>query len=43
MTTKLPLQKMLKGILYPEDENKQNCKRTGSIKPPEKNKQVHRK
>jgi hypothetical protein len=36
MTTKPPLQKILKGILYTEDKNKHNHKRTGS-KPHEKN------
>jgi hypothetical protein len=36
MTTKPPLQKILKGILHTEDENKQNHEKTGSIKPHEK-------
>jgi hypothetical protein len=33
MTTKPPLQKILQGILYTEDETKQNYESTGSIKP----------
>jgi hypothetical protein len=41
MTTKPPLQKILKGILHTEDENKQPQK-DGSIKPHEKNIQVPR-
>jgi hypothetical protein len=40
MTTKPPLQKILEGILHIDDENKQNHKRTGSIKPQEKKRQV---
>jgi hypothetical protein len=32
MTTKPKLQKILQGILYTGDENKQNHKRMGSIK-----------
>jgi hypothetical protein len=36
MTTKPALQKILQGILDTEDENKQNHKNTGSIKPQEK-------
>jgi hypothetical protein len=36
MTTKPQLQKILQGILDTEDENKQNHKNTGSIKPQEK-------
>jgi hypothetical protein len=36
MTTKPPLQKILKGILPTEEESKQNHKRTGSIKLQEK-------
>jgi hypothetical protein len=36
MTTKLPLQKILQGILHTEDESKQNHQRTVSIKPQEK-------
>jgi hypothetical protein len=39
MTTKPPLQKILKGILHTENESKQNHERTGSIKPQEKKKQ----
>jgi hypothetical protein len=39
MTTKLPLQKILKGILHRENESKQNYKRMGSTKPQEKKKQ----
>jgi hypothetical protein len=42
MTTKPPLQKIPPGILQTEDESKQNCMRTGSIKPQEKKKQVIR-
>jgi hypothetical protein len=42
MTTKPPLQKILQGILYIEDENKQNHQRTGSLKPQEKKRQVIR-
>jgi hypothetical protein len=29
MTTKLPLEKILQGILHREDKSKQNCDRTG--------------
>jgi hypothetical protein len=36
MTTKLPLQKILQGILYTGSESKQNHGRTGSTKPQEK-------
>jgi hypothetical protein len=36
MTTKLPLQKILQGILHTEDENKQNHEKMGSIKQQEK-------
>jgi hypothetical protein len=36
MTTKPPLQKILQGILYTEDESKQNHEKAGSIKPQEK-------
>jgi hypothetical protein len=32
MTTKPLFQKILKGILYTEDENKENQEETGSIK-----------
>jgi hypothetical protein len=42
MTTKPPLQKILKGLLHTEDENKHNHKRMGSIKPHEKNRQALR-
>jgi hypothetical protein len=42
MTTKPPIQKILKGILHTEDENKQNHNKTGSIKPQEKNRPVFR-
>jgi hypothetical protein len=31
-TTKLPLQKIIQGILHTEDESKQNHENTGSIK-----------
>jgi hypothetical protein len=37
MSTKSQLQKILQGILYTEDESKQNHERMGSIKPQEKN------
>jgi hypothetical protein len=40
MTTKPPLQKILQGIVYTEDERKQNHKRMGSVKPQEKKRQV---
>jgi hypothetical protein len=36
MTTKPLLQKILQGILYTEDESKQNHQMTVSIKPQEK-------
>jgi hypothetical protein len=39
MTTKLPLQKILQGIGQTENENEQNHKKTGSIKPQEKKRQ----
>jgi hypothetical protein len=42
MTTKPPLQKILKGILQTEDKNKHNHKRMESIKPHEKNRQALR-
>jgi hypothetical protein len=42
MTTKPPLQKTLQGILHTEDESKQTPKRTGSIKPQEKKRQIIR-
>jgi hypothetical protein len=41
MTTKPPLQKILKGILH-TNENKYNHERMGSIKPYEKNRQALR-
>jgi hypothetical protein len=40
MTTKLPLQKTLQGILHTDVENKQNHDMMGSIKPQEKKRQV---
>jgi hypothetical protein len=39
MTTKLPLQKILQGILHTENESKQNHERTGNAKPQEKKRQ----
>jgi hypothetical protein len=42
MTTKLPIQKILQGILHTEDENKQNHKKTESIKPQEKKRKMIR-
>jgi hypothetical protein len=42
MTTKLPLKKILQGILHAEDESKQNHERMGSIKPQAKKRQVIR-
>jgi hypothetical protein len=42
MTTKLPLQKILQGILHREDESKQKLERMGSIKPQEKKRQIIR-
>jgi hypothetical protein len=42
MTTKPPLQRILKGILHTEDENKHDHERTGSIKTHDKNRQVFR-
>jgi hypothetical protein len=42
MTTKPPLQKILKGILHREEENKHNHKRKRSIKPHENNRQALR-
>jgi hypothetical protein len=39
MTTKLPLQMILQGILHTKDKSKQNHERTGSIKPQEKKRQ----
>jgi hypothetical protein len=41
-TTNSPLQKILQGILHTEDESKQNHRRTESIKPQEKKRQVIR-
>jgi hypothetical protein len=35
MTTKPPLQKIWKGVLHKEDEDKDNHERTGSIRPHE--------
>jgi hypothetical protein len=43
MSTKSPLQKILKGIVYTEDENKHSHERMGIIKPQNKNRQVIRK
>jgi hypothetical protein len=42
MTTKPPLQKILKGILLTEDENRHNYERMGNTKPHEKNTQILR-
>jgi hypothetical protein len=42
MTTKPQLQKILKGILHTEDENKHIQERTENTKPLEKNKQALR-
>jgi hypothetical protein len=39
MTTKPPLWKIPQGILHTENENKQNHKRVGNIKTPEKTRQ----
>jgi hypothetical protein len=39
MTIKPPLQKILQGILYIENESKQNHERTGNTKPQEKKRQ----
>jgi hypothetical protein len=39
MTTKLPLQKILQGILHTESETQHNHEKTGSTKPQEKKKQ----
>jgi hypothetical protein len=36
MTTQPPLQKILQGILYTENESKQNHEKTDSTKPEEK-------
>jgi hypothetical protein len=42
MTTKPPLQKILKGIIHTKDENKHNPERMGSIKYYEMNRQALR-
>jgi hypothetical protein len=42
MTTKSPLQKILQGIWYAEDESKQNHKKMRSIKMQEKKRKVIR-
>jgi hypothetical protein len=42
MTTKPQLQKILQGILYTENESKQNHERTGSTKPQERKQQESR-
>jgi hypothetical protein len=42
MTTKLPLQKILQGILHTEGESKQNHERAGRIKPQKKKRQESR-
>jgi hypothetical protein len=42
MTFKPPLQKILQGILYTEDESKQKHKQTGNIKQQEKKRQAIR-
>jgi hypothetical protein len=42
MTTKPPLQKIPKGILHTEDENKHSHERMGIIKPQDKSRQVIR-
>jgi hypothetical protein len=39
MTTKIPLQKILQGILHTENESKQNHEKTGITKPQEKKRQ----
>jgi hypothetical protein len=36
MATKAPLQKIVQGILYTENESKENQERTGSTKPQER-------
>jgi hypothetical protein len=43
MSTKPLLQKILKGILHTEDENKHNHTRMGSIKSHEENRQALRR
>jgi hypothetical protein len=40
MATKPPIQKMLKGLLFTEYENKHSHERIGIIKPQEKSRQV---
>jgi hypothetical protein len=42
MTTKPPLQKILKGILHAGNQSKQNHEKTGRTKPQEKKRQVIR-
>jgi hypothetical protein len=42
ITTKPPLQKILKGILHTEDENKHNHEKMGTIKLQEKSRKVIR-
>jgi hypothetical protein len=42
MTTKLPLQKILQGILHTKSESKQNHERADSTKPQEKKRQESR-
>jgi hypothetical protein len=42
MTIKSPLQRILQGILYTENESKHTHERTGSLKPQEKTRQVIR-
>jgi hypothetical protein len=42
MTTRPPLQKILKGMLHTENENKYNQERMGNIKSQGKNRQVIR-
>jgi hypothetical protein len=42
MTTKLSLQKILKGILHAEDENKYNHEKIGIVKPQGKSRQMTR-
>jgi hypothetical protein len=42
MTTKPPLQKILQGILHPENESKQNHEKTGSTKSQKKKRKVIR-
>jgi hypothetical protein len=43
VTTKLPLQKILQGILHTESETQHNCERASSTKLQEKKKQESRK